>query len=314
MKMLYTMRYFLFSVFVFCITLSLSAQIQELGTVRWMRSYDEAIAEAEKKNKPILLLFQEVPGCATCRNYGDKVLSHPLLVDAIENEFVPLAIYNNVGGQDRKILEKYGEPSWNNPVVRIIDSSGKNIMERMSGDYTSAGLSSQLCLALKASGRGVPQYLDILQQELSSREMETAYYQMYCFWSGEAHLGAREGVIATEPGWMNGAEVVRVHFDKSQIKKKQLDKYASQAKCKAVPEKKDYKIDKDPQYYLKKSKYSRLALSEIQKTKINAALAAKQDASVFLSPTQKVQLRSVRPDKMLYTLPLEQAWAKMLEE
>lgn len=313
----WTVRFFLVTVLVSCFLFpsqSLKAQTQELGKVSWLRNYDKAIAKAEKKNKPILLLFQEVPGCATCRNYGDNVLSHPLIVDAIENEFVPLAIYNNVGGHDKKVLEKYGEPTWNNPVVRMIDQSGRNIMERMSGNYTAAGLVSQMCLALKASGRGVPIYLDILKQELSAAQTEIAYYQMYCFWSGEAHLGAQDGVVATEAGWMNGAEVVKVQFDKSQIKKKQLDKYASQARCTAVPEKQGYRTDKDPQYYLKKCKYSYLALSEIQKTKINAALAAKQDASVYLSPTQKLQLHSERPNKMLYTLPLLEAWDKMLEE
>jgi len=36
----------------------------ELGKVSWYRDYDEAVACAEEKNKPILILFQEVPGCA----------------------------------------------------------------------------------------------------------------------------------------------------------------------------------------------------------------------------------------------------------
>ena len=34
----------------------------ELGKVAWGRDLDEAVAKARKSNKPIALLFQEVPG------------------------------------------------------------------------------------------------------------------------------------------------------------------------------------------------------------------------------------------------------------
>jgi len=67
----------------------------ELGKVEWLRDYDEAIAQSKATGKPIFLLFQEVPGCANCTKYGQDILSHPLMVEAIETEFVPLAIFNN---------------------------------------------------------------------------------------------------------------------------------------------------------------------------------------------------------------------------
>ena len=34
----------------------------ELGAISWHRDFDAACAAAEKARKPILLLFQEVPG------------------------------------------------------------------------------------------------------------------------------------------------------------------------------------------------------------------------------------------------------------
>lgn len=34
----------------------------ELGKVPWMRDYDEARTLAKKTGRPILILFQEVPG------------------------------------------------------------------------------------------------------------------------------------------------------------------------------------------------------------------------------------------------------------
>lgn len=34
----------------------------ELGQVRWRRDFDQGLAEAKDSGKPVLLLFQEVPG------------------------------------------------------------------------------------------------------------------------------------------------------------------------------------------------------------------------------------------------------------
>ena len=34
----------------------------EVGTVSWGRSYDDALAQAKESGKPMLVLFQEVPG------------------------------------------------------------------------------------------------------------------------------------------------------------------------------------------------------------------------------------------------------------
>ncbi len=102
----------------------------ELGNVHWLRSFDEAQARSKKEGKSILILFQEIPGCQTCRTYGSDVLTHPLLVEAIETAFIPLAIHNNKGGADAEILKRYNEPAWNNPVVRIVDSHGSQILPR----------------------------------------------------------------------------------------------------------------------------------------------------------------------------------------
>jgi len=112
-------------------------QSEELGRVDWYRDYDKAIAIAKTENKVVVILFQEVPGCATCRNYGHNVLSHPLMVEALENSFIPLAIHNNDAGKDREILKRFGEPSWNNPVVRIIDVTGNDLVKRISNDYSA---------------------------------------------------------------------------------------------------------------------------------------------------------------------------------
>lgn len=37
-------------------------QAVELGQVRWRRDFDAALTEAKAAEKPVLILFQEVPG------------------------------------------------------------------------------------------------------------------------------------------------------------------------------------------------------------------------------------------------------------
>ena len=97
----------------------------ELGEIAWYRDFDQAKKLAVKEGKAIFILFQEVPGCATCRSYVKNVLSNPTIISAIEEAFFPLAIFNNKGGKDRETLNEYNEPSWNNPVVRIVNARGK---------------------------------------------------------------------------------------------------------------------------------------------------------------------------------------------
>ncbi|MBK9630139.1 MAG: thioredoxin family protein [Saprospiraceae bacterium] len=134
----------------------LSAQNQaiELGKVHWIRSIQTAQRHAKSSGKPILILFQEVPGCLTCQNYGSEVLSHPLMVEAIESYFVPLAIFNNKGGSDREVLEIFKEPSWNNPVVRIVSHDLTEWTNRLSSNYSSLGLIEKInTTILKTKGK-----------------------------------------------------------------------------------------------------------------------------------------------------------------
>ena len=115
------------------------------------RDYDKALAVASKEGKDVLLLFQEVSGCSTCRNYGHNVLSHPLMVEAIESLFVPLAIFNNKGGKDKKVFDQYVEPSWNNPVERIVDQQGKDVVKRIGNDYSALTLCKRMIASLLKS-------------------------------------------------------------------------------------------------------------------------------------------------------------------
>lgn len=282
----------------------------ELGKVRWLRTMDEAISKSRSECKPILILFQEVPGCITCRQYGTDVLSHPLIVETIETHFIPLAIFNNKGGHDAEILKKFNEPAWNNPVVRIVDEKGKDLSSRLNGNYTGQGLTDMMTnVVIKVSGRA-PAYLQLMSDEFAARKngLSTATYSMYCFWSGEALFGELNGVVATTAGWENGKEVVKVEFNPAIISKTQLDKIAEQLKCRNAGVS-SFKIDDTPKYYLSNHKMRSIPMTEIQKCRVNSAIAEGQKVESFLSPRQ-LNFLTQSTNANFVSVSLEEAWVR----
>jgi len=287
----------------------------ELGQVAWHRDYNQALALSKESGKPVLLLFQEVPGCSTCRNYGKNVLSHPLMVEAIEAHFVPLAIFNNKKGKDLEILKKYKEPTWNNPVVRIVDHTGDNIIPRISGDYSAITLLANMKAVLQQRFEVIPEYLNLLEAELrqsQGNQIVEKDYKMYCFWSGEKELGKIDGVISTKSGFKGGAEVVKVQYDRSKISEKELDQLAQRHQCKPQSKGTFSLAKNDLHYYLQHTDYIYIPLTEIQKTKINSAIGQRKDPKQYLSPKQVVWLAAIQDKKLkkqsVFHEPFAEAW------
>ena len=295
-------------------------QSKELGQVRWYRDYDQALAIAKKEQKDVLILFQEVPGCATCRNYGQNVLSNPLMVEGIENLFVPLAIFNNKGGKDKVILDKYDEPSWNNPVVRIVNYKGKDVVKRISGDYSAKTLHQRMLEALASYGIQAPGYFRLLGQELGANgKTREQYFKMYCFWTGEKQLGKLDGVLHTESGFMNG-EVVKVTYDASVLDAKELESYAKNHSFRPVDPTGKYRpATNDIHYYLRHTDYRYIPLTALQQTKINSAIGSGGTGEEYLSPSQRkwfvnlIQGRA-KKGKNLLDVDFTQAWGAMQKQ
>lgn len=281
----------------------------ELGQVDWIRNFETATIKAKKENKPLLVLFQEVPGCSTSSSYGKNVLSHPQIVEAIETLFVPVAIYNNHGGEDEKVLNSFGEPSWNNPVVRIITPDREALVPRLNGDYTKAGLVRAMITALGNDNKTVPQYLNLLAKDLNatSGRSEQAIFAMHCFWVGEGKLANVNGVISTEPGFMGGHEVVVLQYNPNIISYRDLVKKAKSQSVashvfavnseqssiakdivgeKRVSEVSTFRPDSQPKYYISGTSYKYLPMTNTQIARVNAALGGLQSPNVFLSPRQ----------------------------
>ncbi|MGF1511963.1 MAG: VPGUxxT family thioredoxin-like (seleno)protein, type 2 [Myxococcota bacterium] len=284
----------------------------ELGAVDWGRDLARARARARETSKPILILFDEVPGCQTCVRYGQAVLTHPLLVDAAETEFVPLAVFNNLGGEDRKVLQAFGEPSWNNPVVRVVDANLKPLAPRLAGNYDVSGLAQTMVAALKAHSRPVPPYLASLP--VASRPPR-AIFSMYCFWTGEACIGDIEGVVATRTGFLGGREVVEVSFDPGGVSRSELYRRVARKGCathvfvrneeerrEAEPSFRAITVSddrlrgspKDDKHALRRSAARYLPLTPGQASRVNARIAEGEAIEDLLSPSQRSLWRTIQ--------------------
>ncbi|MCZ6816368.1 MAG: VPGUxxT family thioredoxin-like (seleno)protein, type 2 [Planctomycetota bacterium] len=284
----------------------------ELGDVKWARGFDNALAHATSAKRPLLVLFQEVPGCGTCINYGQQVLSHPLIVEAAESLFLPVAVYNNIPGPDEKTLKSFKEKAWNNPVVRIISPDCADLAPKVAGNYTVAGLAKAMVHALRNFDRDIPPYLELLSLETTARArgVERATFAMHCFWEGEGALGRIPGVVGTLPGFLDKMEVVEVEFDPRVVDYRTLVRRARSVQCAsrvftrsddqqktaaemvgrlAVRSDDAIRPDKEPKYYLSKSPMRFVPMTGLQACRVNAAVGAKGDARSFLSPRQ-VQL------------------------
>ena len=231
-----------------------------------------------------------------------------MVVGAAETEFVPVAVYNNVEGQDAVVLRKFREPAWNNPVLRFLHADETDIIPRKEGEYTTAFVLPRMVAALERAKRPVPAYLKLALAEAVPGKPEVATFAMFCYWEGEAKLGAIDGVISTRIGELHGSEVVEVLFDADKVDYKTLVVNAREMKCatkvfarnesqlktaKAVVEDNavlsNHAVDArtQQQYHLAYyPNYHYLPLTASQATKVNAALASKKPPDEFLSPWQ----------------------------
>jgi hypothetical protein len=256
----------------------LAAQPPELGLVKWSRGYEAAAARARDEKKPLLVLFDEVPGCSTVLGFGQRVLSHPLIADAIEHELVFVFVSNNSDGDDRRVLERFSEPAWNNPVVRLFTPDGRQTSRIDTG--TAGEVAMAIAGALQASGRTVPGYLALLQQEEQGRTAVQRDYAMGCFWEGESTLGRLEGVVATLTGFVHGREVVRVSYAGEPGA---LDAYAHAHGYTRVSGGEFRFSPGDDKYQLKDTRLRFVPMTALQKTKLNSA---PREVERWLSPRQ----------------------------
>lgn len=282
------------------------------GRVAWGRDRDAALAAARRTRRPVLELELDVSGCGPCAEFGRGPLSVPLVVEALEELFVPLAL-PRAGGE-----RPAGAGACDRPRVRFHGPGGAELLPGADRVRSAEGLVSLAVAALRAGDREVPLWLGLLDHELQERSLESATFAMACFWQGEALLGSLDGVLATEAGWLDGREVVAVRFDPGRLDYATLVEAAGEMRCASVVyARSDEQLavarkvvggerarrseeapraprDSDRKHYLERSALRHVPLTPLQALKVNAALGLKRDALVLLSPRQRVLYGRVR--------------------
>jgi len=214
-------------------------------------------------------------------------------------------------------LKYFGEPSWNNPVVRIVNDKKQDLIQRVNGNYSRLGIVQAMRLALQVEDLEVPAYLELLEEELLAEQTgtESAVFSMYCFWSGEREIGKLDGVLETQAGFMNGREVVKVKFDPERIEYTNLLESANQASCashvytddKAQAKASEsvigkgaasgtgkFRQDREPKYYLGKTVYRFIPMTQLQAVKVNSLIGQQRLPNALLSPRQLTLLRTIQ--------------------
>jgi hypothetical protein len=280
----------------------------ELGRVRWSRSYDEAIAAASSNDKPLLVYIYDVSESEETARYGSEVLSHPLIVESIETLFSPLAVRNDGEGADAEILAMLGEQAGNGMVIRILETDGGDLSERIENGYSQEVLLYSMVRALEKSNRDAPLYVKILHEEsVTWEETESAVFPVHCFWDGEVELGPTVGIVKTVPGKMKEKEAVEVVYDPKVTSYRELLELSHEAGLCAeafvsteeqrevakevfgaekVSEVDEFTPDRFPKYYLYKSLYQHVPMTDRQAILVNSDLFFNKDPQVHLSPRQ----------------------------
>ncbi len=108
-------------------------------------------------------------------------MSHPLVVEAVQELFTPLCVYNNTeGDEDARAREAYAERSWNNPVVRVVDERRRDRTRPLTRQWSVAGIADLMVRSIEADDAAPPRWLTLLRETsgVPAREVETAIFGM----------------------------------------------------------------------------------------------------------------------------------------
>ena len=81
-------------------------------------------------------------------------------------------------GYEAEVLKRFEEPTWNNPVVRFLDSKAKDVLPRKDRQWKLGQMVSRMTAALKAAKQTVPDWLRTLATETHAGEVQTAVFAM----------------------------------------------------------------------------------------------------------------------------------------
>ncbi len=106
-------------------------------------------------------------------------MTNPLLVEAIEEQFVPVLVYNNRKGGDAELLKHFNEPSWNNPVIRYLNDQEKDLTPRKELVLSVPETAKRMIDSLLAAKIEIPAWLTAVAVPSRQNQFEKATFAMY---------------------------------------------------------------------------------------------------------------------------------------
>lgn len=228
-----------------------------------------------------------------------------------------------------------------------MDADGVDLCPRNGANWTTEAVLAMMRTALTKSSTKIPAWLDLVTAEVVTKRRATVAFGVGCYWVGEALLGARDGVLATRIGSLGGGEAVEVDYDPEKVGLADLLKSAAEARCartvfvgtdadekaarelallKVVRTTSRVALDAEQKYHLANSSpWNRVPMTEAQASRVNAAVAADEDPSRWLSPAQTKLAERMKKKPAAVDLPkdpndrtlrgiqrLEKAWDEIL--
>lgn len=283
------------------------------GAIPWSAEPEAARRLASHTGKPLLILHAG-PSSQDAEPLR-RALSHPILLDA-SAEFVPLVLQGAERG-----------------TISFEDCRGNPIAQERQAETSVAALLDRMRSALRAAGRPIPAYLDLVAFEYNPKVVRSATFTLGCYWKGERHLGNLPGIVATRTGFVGADEAVQVEFDPTALSYSALLGEASQIECfkGAVEPTKPSAGDAsggtapadsvalrpadDPKFHLsRRPEYALLPLTELQATKVNAALGDDRSPDEYLSPSQLRLSLQIRQILSVDSLGMQSAEADMIPD
>jgi len=114
--------------------------------VSWQTDHDSALKASAKTGKPVFILFEGE--ASSSRALKNDVLKHPLFIESIDTDFIPLLVKNSKSGNSKDLIAKYNISREKLPAIRFLDSSGKDIIPPKDDKITAAQLLPRMKSAL----------------------------------------------------------------------------------------------------------------------------------------------------------------------
>jgi len=254
----------------------------------------------------------------------NEILSHPLIVEAIESNFIPVAI-SPTAATRQNLLASPSDMETETAML-IIGTDNQRKTKGSSDEIWMKHFTEIILDALHQEGIPAPRYLELVNEEFNATERrESTVITLHCFWSGEIELGTERGVVYTEPGYIGDREAMYLEFDNSTISYRDilkssldlnlineafpLNENQNAVAHSIMPDEKVVDSDTDAfvpapkkanyKRYLSKSLYRFLPMTKKQAIMVNNALFLEEDPAELLSPRQLQMYRYIKRKKYI---------------